>query len=144
MQYFTGEGYNINIPWNRDKMGNADYKEAFDRVVIPVLNQFKPDLILVAAGFDAAAADHIGEYILTPEMFGYMTRQIKNACLTGKILLSLEGGYNNKAIGQSLCSCLDVLVNDSEPVVNFHPPHSKRAKQTLDTVVQEQSKYWKL
>ena len=44
-------------------MGNAEYKIAFDRIILPVANQFKPDLILVASGFDAVAADPIGEYI---------------------------------------------------------------------------------
>ena len=42
-------------------MGNAEYKIAFDRIILPVANQFKPDLILVASGFDAVAADPIGK-----------------------------------------------------------------------------------
>ena len=125
-------------------MGNADYKAAFDRVVIPVLNQFNPDLILVSCGIDAVAADHIGDYILTPDMFGYMTKRVMASSKNGKVLLCLEGGYNCKAIGESLCSCLDVLVNDTEPAVPFQPPHSKRAIQTLDTVVKQQAKYWNL
>ena len=44
-------------------MGNAEYKIAFDRIILPVANQFKPGLILVASGFDAVAADPIGKNI---------------------------------------------------------------------------------
>ena len=58
---FAGEGFNVNIPWNKDMMGNPEYKIGFDRIILPIANQFKPDIILVASGFDAVAADPIGE-----------------------------------------------------------------------------------
>ena len=58
--YVLGEGFNVNIPWNKDMMGNAEYKIAFDRIILPIANQFKPDLFLVACGFDAVAADPLG------------------------------------------------------------------------------------
>ena len=125
-------------------MGNADYKEAFDRIVLPIATQFNPDLILIAAGFDAAAADMIGEYILTTDMYGYMTKRLKSVSKNGKMLLSLEGGYNPKAIGEALCSCLDVLVNDTEPTVEIQGTCCKRAEQTLNAVHGKQSEFWNL
>lgn len=60
LAFAAGEGFNVNIPWNKDMMGNAEYKIAFDRIILPIANQFKPDLILIACGFDAVAADPIG------------------------------------------------------------------------------------
>ncbi len=59
-----GEGFNVNIPWNKDLMGNGEYKVAFDRIILPVANQFQPDLILIACGFDAVAADPIGKFLV--------------------------------------------------------------------------------
>lgn len=142
---FLGEGFNVNIPWNRDKLGNSDYKLAFDKIVCPIIEQFSPDLMLVASGFDAAAADIIGDYILSPDMFAYMTKRLKTLSKNGKILLSLEGGYSAKAVGESLCECLNVLLNDDvDPQVNFLDHLCKRTEKTVEAVIKEQSKYWKL
>ena len=88
-------------------MGDSEYKAAFDRIVVPIVKQFDPELILVAAGFDAAAADPLGDYILTPEMFAYMTEKLRHYA-GGRVVLCLEGGYNEVAIGESLSMCLQV------------------------------------
>ncbi|XP_064616898.1 uncharacterized protein LOC135480900 [Liolophura sinensis] len=63
-----GEGFNINIPWNGDKMGNAEYLAAFNQIVVPVAKAFQADILLVSAGFDAAEGDLLGEYHLTPDV----------------------------------------------------------------------------
>lgn len=88
-------------------MGNAEYKAAFDRIVLPVVRQFEPELILVAAGFDATAADPLGDYILTPDMYAYMTQKLCQFA-AGRVILCLEGGYNETAIGECLLQCLKV------------------------------------
>ena len=135
----------MNIPWNRDMMGNAEYKAAFDRIVLPIAKQFQPDLILVSCGFDAAAADMIGEYILTPPMYAYMTQQLKHVS-NGKLLLLLEGGYSPKAIGECFSACLEVLLTDTAADLDLDITGDpcKRAKQTIENVVRTQSKYWSL
>ena len=69
----------MNIPWNKDMMGNVEYQEAFNQIVLPIAKQFQPELVFVASGFDAVAADMLGEYVLTPNMYGYMTRRIREA-----------------------------------------------------------------
>lgn len=48
-----GLGYNINVPWENGRCGDADYLAAWEHVLIPVANEFSPDLIIVSAGFDA-------------------------------------------------------------------------------------------
>lgn len=48
-----GEGYNINVPWEHGRCGDADYFAAWDHVLIPVVKEFNPDMIIVSAGFDA-------------------------------------------------------------------------------------------
>ena len=144
----SGEGFNVNIPWNRDIMGDAEYKAAFERIVIPIATQFKPDLVLVACGFDAAAADVIGEYIVTPDMFAYMTDQLKKLA-GGRVLMFLEGGYNPNAIGQCFEACLNVLLNrekglDCDKSSESSHEICKRALITLQNVESVQTKYWKL
>jgi histone deacetylase 6 len=49
----AGQGYNINVPWEHGKCGDADYVAAWDHVLLPVAEAFDPDIILLSAGFDA-------------------------------------------------------------------------------------------
>ena len=133
----------MNIPWNKDLMGDDEYKMAFDRVILPIANQFKPELVLIAAGFDAAAADPLGEYILTSPMYAYMTQHM--ASVSGqRLALVLEGGYNPKAIASALEDCLEVLLTGEEVKLKLTGQPCKRALQTLSSVVLTQSKYWNL
>lgn len=48
-----GAGYNINVPWESGRCGDADYIAAWDHVLIPVAKEFSPDIIMISAGFDA-------------------------------------------------------------------------------------------
>ena len=60
----AGSGYNVNIPWTGGRfcMGDPEYFLAFHNVVLPISHEFQPDLVLVSAGFDAAAGDPLGGY----------------------------------------------------------------------------------
>jgi len=48
-----GEGFNINVPWEQGGCGDADYLAVWNHILIPVTKEFKPDIILLSAGFDA-------------------------------------------------------------------------------------------
>lgn len=126
-------------------MGDAEYKSAFDSIVLPIADQFDPDLILVAAGFDAAVADPLGEYVLTTGMYAYMTEKL-TAVGSGKIILVLEGGYSARTIGECLVACTKVLKKDPEHKIqlDIQEPPCRRAQQTIQKVIQCQSKYWNL
>ena len=75
-------------------MGNEEYAAAFSQVVLPLLYNFKPDLILIACGLDAVQGDLIGDCGLTPEMYYSMTRSLLEAAPTTPLVVALEGGYN--------------------------------------------------
>ena len=137
-----GEGFTINIPWNKDKMGDSEYKCAFDSIILPVANQFKPDLIFVAAGFDAATADPLGEYVLTSDMYAYMTQKLASVA---SVIIALEGGYSARSIGEALICCTKVLKanTDYKVTLDIREP-CRRAQQTIKSVIQCQSKYWDL
>ena len=88
-----GEGYNWNIAWSGETMGDAEYMAAFRSVVMPIARDFSPSVILVACGFDGARGHpfNFGGYELTPACFAYMTRQLMTLA-NGRIVLCLEGG----------------------------------------------------
>ncbi|KAL7062250.1 hypothetical protein AAHC03_0393 [Spirometra sp. Aus1] len=105
-----GVGFTINIAWpNGICMGDAEYLAAFRHVILPVAREFKPELILVSAGFDAAPGHSInlGGYNVSPAAFGWMTRLLTDEELAGgRVVLGLEGGYDLN----SLCDCTEACV----------------------------------
>lgn len=91
-----GLGANINVPLPPGT-GHKGYLAAVDRIVIPALACFKPDLIIVACGFDAAAIDPLGRMIATADTFRMMTRAMMQSAADlcgGRLVLAHEGGYS--------------------------------------------------
>lgn len=84
-----GKGYSVNVPFYRTGMSDVDYMYAFQRVVMPVAYEYKPDFVIVSAGFDAADGDKLGEFNVTPAGFAHMTHQL-SALAGGKLVLALE------------------------------------------------------
>ncbi|MEM6940131.1 MAG: class II histone deacetylase [Pseudomonadota bacterium] len=92
----AGTGYNINLPLHAGT-GHVAYLHAIDRVVIPALERFQPDMIIVACGFDAAMPDPLARMQATAETFGAMTQRLKDTAARlcgGKLVLAHEGGYS--------------------------------------------------
>lgn len=92
----AGRGANMNIPLPPGT-GHQGYLAAFDRLVLPALEQFRPDAIIVACGFDAAAIDPLSRMLATAETFGQLTRRIRTAAerlCDGRLVLVHEGGYS--------------------------------------------------
>ncbi len=99
----AGEGHTINLPIPKG-YGDAEYVAILDRLLKPVAEQFSPDLILVSAGFDTHRDDPMGGMQMTAQGFAAMTASIKKIADTvcgGKLLMSLEGGYNCQALAES-------------------------------------------
>ncbi|KHJ81733.1 histone deacetylase family protein, partial [Oesophagostomum dentatum] len=81
----------VNVPLNATGMGDSDYLAIFQLVVNPIINDFKPDIILVSCGFDAALGDPEGEMRLTPAGYGTLTHQLMAWEIP--LVMVLEGGY---------------------------------------------------
>jgi acetoin utilization deacetylase AcuC-like enzyme len=93
----AAEGATVNIPLPPGS-GSGAYLAAFDRVVIPALDRFEPQLIVVASGFDAGGLDPIGRMLLPAATFGELTLCIRDAAerhCGGRLVLSHEGGYSS-------------------------------------------------
>ena len=80
---------NVNIPWAVDGVGDADYIYAFQKVVMPIAYEFKPQLVIVSAGFDAAAGDPLGGCEVSPAGYAHMTHMLMPLA-EGKLVLVLE------------------------------------------------------
>ncbi len=92
----AGEGYNVNVPLPPGS-GIGAYRAAFERVVLPALDRFRPDMIVVASGFDASGVDPLGRMMLSSAAYREMTRMLLAAARSlcgGRILMTHEGGYS--------------------------------------------------
>ncbi|CAK7344157.1 unnamed protein product [Dovyalis caffra] len=136
-----GTGYNINVPWEHARCGDADYLAVWDHILIPVAKKFDPDMIIVSAGFDAALGDPLGGCHLTPYGYSVMLKKLMDFA-QGKIVLALEGGYNLESIANSFLACMKVLLED-KPVsgsVEAYPFES--TWRVIQAVRKKLSAYW--
>merc|ERR1719321_103976 len=103
-----GLGYNINIPWPHEKVGAPEYQAALRSIVLPAVQSFDPDLILVASGFDAVKGDTLAGTRLPPRSYYDMTRQLLS--LRKPVAVILEGGYAPALIAQASLNVMHALL----------------------------------
>jgi acetoin utilization deacetylase AcuC-like enzyme len=101
----TGVGSIVNVPLPAGTGGDV-YREAFGRLVMPVLTQFAPDWILVSAGYDAHEEDPLAELRLLAQDYGFMASQLATLLPPNRIITFLEGGYHLPAITTSVAATL--------------------------------------
>ena len=121
----TGAGFNINVAFSGSGYGDAEYLAAFDRVVMPVARQFAPELVMISAGFDAAAGDPLGGMRLTPVGYAHMTALL-GTLAAGKMVVALEGGYNLRSISRAAAGVMRVLLGGAPPPMGQHEVRSPR------------------
>ena len=74
---------------------------AFELLVEPVLSSYHPHLIIVAAGFDAAEGDPLGGCRVSTAGYAHMTQRLARLSSKGRLVLALEGGYNNRCVPEA-------------------------------------------
>lgn len=107
-----GTGFTLNVPLSAG-CGDADYKKAFEEKLKPAADAFKPDFVLISAGFDAAQGDLLGRMKVTPEGYAALTRIVRDIAekhCGGRLVSTLEGGYNLDALAASVEAHLRVLM----------------------------------
>ncbi len=108
-----GEGFTLNIPM-LPPSGDALWQKAFDEKVLPAMEEFDPQFVLISAGFDAHKLDPLAPLELSTEVFGWMTDQLlqlaKKHC-DGKLVSTLEGGYHLDALADSTALHVERLIN---------------------------------
>lgn len=106
-----GEGSSMNLPLGRG-CGDAEFITLYRRLLIPAAEAFRPELILVSAGFDTHIDDPLGSMRMTPAGFAGLTRLVLDLAgrlCAGRVVFCLEGGYNAHALTDSVLAMLDEL-----------------------------------
>ena len=113
-----GRGTNLNIPLPPGSGGSA-YAEAFARVVVPALRAFRPELVVVASGFDASAYDPLGRMCLTSEDYRALTATLMGVAdelCGGRIVMCHEGGYSSLYVPYCGLATLEQLSGETTGV----------------------------
>ena len=111
----AGHLSNLNIPLPPGT-GHAGYLAAMDRIVLPEIERFAPEVIVVACGFDASAMDPLGRMLASAETFGAMTARVKalaDRICGGRLVLVHEGGYSEMHVPFCGHAVLEELVKDA-------------------------------
>ena len=111
-----GEGFTINLPIPQG-VGDRGYLQAFEEIFIPAMTAYRPEIILVSAGFDSHRFDPLGGMEVTAGGFGEMTRLLMDAAddlCGGKIAFFLEGGYSLEGLAESVKEVVLRMLGEKE------------------------------
>ncbi len=121
MGTFAGRGATINLPLPPGS-GDREYATVFEEVIVPALTTFRPDLILISAGFDAYYDDPLAQMCVTARGFRQMAlavRRVSEQVCGGRVVAVLEGGYNLAGLEACVAQVFDVLAEDD---ISGEPP----------------------
>nr|XP_048317318.1 histone deacetylase 6 isoform X2 [Myodes glareolus] len=136
-----GQGYTINVPWNQVGMRDTDYIAAFLHILMPVAFEFQPQLVLVAAGYDALQGDPKGEMAATPAGFAHLTHLLMGLA-GGRLILSLEGGYNLHALAKGVSASLHTLLGDPCPMLESPGAPCASAQTSISCTLEALEPFW--
>jgi acetoin utilization deacetylase AcuC-like enzyme len=106
-----GEGFTVNLPVPAGT-GDGEYTALIDETVAPLAREYRPQLMLVSAGFDAHRDDPLADCLVTEGGFAAMTRSLCDAAdsVGAPLGCVLEGGYALDALGRSVAATMEALV----------------------------------
>ncbi|KAA0713508.1 Histone deacetylase 4 [Triplophysa tibetana] len=145
-----GVGFNVNMAFTsglEPPMGDAEYLSAFRTVVMPIADEFQPDMVLVSAGFDAVDGHPppLGGYKLSSKCLGYLTKQLMGLA-GGRVVLALEGGHDLKAICDASEACVSALLGielESLPSEVLRQRPNENAVSSIEKVLETHRRYWR-
>jgi acetoin utilization deacetylase AcuC-like enzyme len=143
-----GLGYTVNVPLN-PYSDDALYVRVFRDILSPISLAFRPEIILVSAGFDPYIGDPLGEMKVTPEGFACLTRvllDLADECCYGRLVLVLEGGYHIQGLTKSVRAVLLELLGETrvthEMLHQLASGTDERADRLIGRVRQQFEPYW--
>jgi acetoin utilization deacetylase AcuC-like enzyme len=142
-----GIGYTVNVPLEAGAT-DGDYREVFKAVVTPVIDQFKPELVMISAGFDAHERDPLARMRLSTAGYASLTTSLCEAAdrhCHGRIVAVTEGGYDLaalKACLETTVSVLDGSAVQSSGEAALGP--TSRSRSAIAAVRAAHSRFWKL
>lgn len=145
-----GEGYTINVPL-RGGAGDASFVKIFRKILQPVALEFKPELVLLSAGFDTYFQDPLGSMLVTPEGFAALMRillEIADSCCRGRLVAVLEGGYHVAGLTKSVKAVLEEMLNEThcpeEKLSSLEREADEETDQVIKQVISRINPYWKV
>jgi len=143
----AGAGFTVNLPMDAGAT-DGDYELAYSTIAFPVLRQFRPELILISAGFDALADDPLGGMRLTAEAFARLTaaiRAVADECCAGRVVAVTEGGYDLGGFAGSLRAIIPVL-NGERSLGDYRGPEGSapRGHAAIAAALPGLRRYWQL
>jgi acetoin utilization deacetylase AcuC-like enzyme len=143
----AGKGFTINIPLVPG-FGDGEYLVLFENIMRPVALEFKPEIILVSAGFDIHHNDPMGGMQITPKGFAAMTRSVLDMaddCCDGKVVMALEGGYDLEALRDSVREVLKEMagLQHTDKHETMSQADLKKIEYTLWRTRRVHKKHWK-
>ncbi|MCX5865361.1 MAG: histone deacetylase [Deltaproteobacteria bacterium] len=141
-----GEGYTLNVPLPGGQ-GDQDFARIMDELVAPVARQYKPDCIMVSAGYDTHVLDPLGGMAVTTTGFSYMSKVMVDLAAElcgGRLVLALEGGYNLQGLADGVLASLHEMTGEGGlPTAAFTDlAQAKRPLPALDAALTAAKKYW--
>jgi len=116
-----GATVNVGLPAGS---GDDEYLAVFDEVLVPALLEFRPDVLLVSAGFDAYRADPLAGMRVSRAGFAAMAdrlRAVADRACAGRIVVALEGGYDLDGVAGGMSEALRALTAESVPAIEEAP-----------------------
>jgi acetoin utilization deacetylase AcuC-like enzyme len=139
----AGTGATLNLPLPAG-CGDAEYGAVFDAVLLPALREYRPEMLLISAGFDAHAADPLASMRLSTaayRRFASQLRTLADETCDGRIAFFLEGGYDLTALGSSVHAVLEVLTAPAAPEL-AHPAPSALGEQVVSLFREAHGAHW--
>ncbi len=137
-----GAGFTVNAPLPSG-FGDADYIALYEGVLRPIALEYRPELVLVSAGFDPFIKDPLGGMRVTGAGFGALAAiilDIARQCCSGRVAMTLEGGYNPEGLRDGTRAVLNAMRDQSAPLARPASPAADRIIQQIRT---RHGKYWK-
>jgi acetoin utilization deacetylase AcuC-like enzyme len=138
-----GLGFTVNVPLPAG-MGDADFAAVFGEVLVPVAELYRPQLVLVSAGFDAHRDDPLGGMEVTAEGFAHLCGVVSGIAdrhAGGRLILILEGGYDLRGLAESAAACARVLAGGAAS--DAQPGSSPEGRTAIARAWEVQGWYWK-
>ncbi|MBS7624281.1 histone deacetylase [Candidatus Bathyarchaeota archaeon] len=145
-----GRGYTVNIPlpyWS----GDPAFWKAFKTIISPIIVQYRPQFMIISAGFDGYYKDPVADLSLSAYIYPKIFQEaiyLANRLCDGRLVAILEGGYNLWFLRRAVVSCISrmsgisVKIRDRRPQINLRS--QREANKIIEDVRRAQSRYWSL
>ena len=132
----AGIGTTVNLPVPPGTAGD-DYRYAMDSLVVPVVENFKPDWLLISAGFDAHRADPLTDLGLTSGDYADLRGALANLVSTGRVIAFLEGGYDLAALSDSVGASVAALLGIDHRPEAASGTAGPEARRVIDQLIRQ-------